>query len=245
MKKKPLRTITADNFTLRISPVRKTHLIVIYGIDKGKSFLLKQQETTVGRDHEADITINDPLISRCHLKITAAPAMNKVNIRDLNSTNGTYINGNKIKTKALDENSYLQIGSTVLKIQCLNELETDNNNRDHENRKILKIENKIASVTAYIKNNLNCKFILADLAGMCGMEASYFSFFFKKYTGDSPFEFINIQRITKAAALLRNTSKKIIEIALETGFNNLSLFNRSFKKIQGMTPGQYRKKNSC
>ena len=56
-------------------------------------------------------------------------------------------------------------------------------------------------------------------------------------------EYLNRQRIARAAELLKShPEKKIIEICLEAGFGNINHFNRTFRQITGITPGVYRKK---
>ncbi len=61
------------------------------------------------------------------------------------------------------------------------------------------------------------------------------------------FDYLNSLRVGEAINLLLSTSKKemnIIEIAFEAGFNNKATFNNAFKKITGMTPKEYREKQS-
>ncbi len=67
---------------------------------------------------------------------------------------------------------------------------------------------------------------------------------FKKYFSYTPTEFINKLKLQYAANLLINTEKKILDIILESGFDNISYFNRLFKKHLGMTPSEYRDFNN-
>jgi AraC-like DNA-binding protein len=67
-----------------------------------------------------------------------------------------------------------------------------------------------------------------------------FSRFIKKRTGKSFVDFVNSHRIGIAAQELLETNKSISEICFECGFNNISNFNRIFKKKQGCTPGDFR-----
>jgi AraC-like DNA-binding protein len=57
----------------------------------------------------------------------------------------------------------------------------------------------------------------------------------------TPIDYLNDYRIMKASYQLQNTDRKIIDIALEVGFNNLSYFINRFKKTMGVTPARYRK----
>ena len=65
--------------------------------------------------------------------------------------------------------------------------------------------------------------------------------FFKESMGMSFINYLNDYRLETAANKLRATDDNILEIAIACGFNNLSYFNRSFKKKYKITPGKYRK----
>jgi AraC-like DNA-binding protein len=80
------------------------------------------------------------------------------------------------------------------------------------------------------------------VAGLIGMNESAFSHYFKKRTLKSYTGFINELRLNYAANQLIQTGKNVAEIAYGSGFNNLSNFNRIFKKWKGMTPVQWRRK---
>jgi AraC-like DNA-binding protein len=60
-------------------------------------------------------------------------------------------------------------------------------------------------------------------------------------TGQSPTEFIRTLRLKRAANLLKQKFGNIMQISLEVGFNNISYFNRSFKKLYGVSPVEYSK----
>ncbi len=66
----------------------------------------------------------------------------------------------------------------------------------------------------------------------------------KKYISTTPTGFINTLRLQEAAQLLRSTQEPVLDIILETGFNNISHFNRVFKLKFHTTPRQYRKNNN-
>lgn len=62
-------------------------------------------------------------------------------------------------------------------------------------------------------------------------------------TGENIVVYTNRLRIEHAKKMLVQTDKTILEIASETGYNNDQSFNRNFKKFEGLTPGEYRKKH--
>lgn len=96
-------------------------------------------------------------------------------------------------------------------------------------------------VMEYISENISAPLSLDELAARANMSRSYFSTTFKRLNGVSPWEYIMIKRVETALGLLENTPMSIIEIAIGCGFNNISNFNRAFRKITGKTPTSYRK----
>ncbi len=84
---------------------------------------------------------------------------------------------------------------------------------------------------------------LTDLASAAGFSEGYFCHAFKTFTGYAPFTYLNRVRIAKSCDLLLETNKKITDIALLCGFNNISYFNRTFVRMIGKKPTEYRKEN--
>ena len=82
---------------------------------------------------------------------------------------------------------------------------------------------------------------LDSLAEAAHMSRSYYSTIFKKLNGVSVWDYITNQRIDKAEQMLETTDIPVIEISENCGFNNISNFNRAFRKITGGTPRDYRK----
>ena len=85
------------------------------------------------------------------------------------------------------------------------------------------------------------KITIADISGEIGLSESHFMKYFKKTMGTSFIDYLNDYRLTKASRLLVTSENSVLEIAIETGFENLSYFIRLFKKKYSMTPNQYRK----
>ena len=81
---------------------------------------------------------------------------------------------------------------------------------------------------------------MTDAAAACGCSPSHFMRWFKKMTGQGFTEYLNEHRLNAAADALRGSSDTVLAVAEQCGFENLSYFNRLFKKRYGMTPREYR-----
>lgn len=94
---------------------------------------------------------------------------------------------------------------------------------------------------AYLREHLTDDIDEHDLAGMVGHSPSSFSRAFKRHTGTTLVRYKNQLRVDLAClALLTRPDIKVAEICYETGFSNLSNFNRHFQKLKGMSPSQFR-----
>jgi AraC-like DNA-binding protein len=102
-----------------------------------------------------------------------------------------------------------------------------------DSRRILKVKN-------YISQNYMDEIRLSTMAGIAGMSPSAFSRFFKLHTGRNLSEYIIDLRLGYASRMLVDTSKSIAEISYACGFNNLSNFNRIFKKKKNCSPSEFR-----
>ena len=96
------------------------------------------------------------------------------------------------------------------------------------------------SALNYIDENISAPLTLDELAQKAGMSRTYFSAVFKNLNGMTPWEYIGLKRIERAKRLLRTTDKSVLDISLECGFNNVSQFNRQFKRITGLKPLEYK-----
>ena len=79
-----------------------------------------------------------------------------------------------------------------------------------------------------------------ELAGICHFSRAHFMSFFHRYTGMTCVEYINRCRLYRAAQLLAETDRPVMETALENGFRNISYFNKKFRSQFGVTPKEYR-----
>ena len=100
---------------------------------------------------------------------------------------------------------------------------------------------KLKEILGYISIHHNEAIVPSDAAGAAGFSTSHFMKFFKKHMGCTFTEYLNEYRLSVACTLLSTTDKSILEISYETGFTNLSYFNRLFKKKYGISPRVYRK----
>jgi AraC-like DNA-binding protein len=100
---------------------------------------------------------------------------------------------------------------------------------------------KLEIAINHIVENFAAPIRLSQVAGLCGMEASAFSRFFKKQTGHTFARYVNSTRVHTACNLLSRTDKPITDICFEVGFNNIANFNRQFVRICGRSPSAYRR----
>lgn len=109
--------------------------------------------------------------------------------------------------------------------------------RDSINRK------KIEDAKSYILRNYNSDNMnLNSICNYLAVSTSKFGQILKKYTNQTFIEYLTRIRIQKAMGLLKTTDLKIYEVASETGFNDPHYFSFIFRKINSMSPNQYRKK---
>ncbi|MCI3923099.1 AraC family transcriptional regulator [Paenibacillus sp. TRM 82003] len=100
---------------------------------------------------------------------------------------------------------------------------------------------RLKRVIARIEERYEESISLGELAEVAQMSESYFCRYFKRITTKTPVEYINDYRIGRAAALLRQSNRKVMDIALDVGFSNLNYFNTVFKKRFGCTPSSFRR----
>ena len=103
-----------------------------------------------------------------------------------------------------------------------------------------KSENIVDILMKYIDENCHRNITLNELAELAHFTPSYVSKQFHRETGQTIKSYINQKKIENAKYLLANTRRTIQEIAQDSGFNNISHFNRTFRQITDMTPLQYR-----
>lgn len=98
----------------------------------------------------------------------------------------------------------------------------------------------IENIKIYIEEHLLQEISMEQMAAFFGYNEKYLGRLFKSKTGQSISEYCNIRRVSIAKKLLRNSRQRISEIAGQCGFNNVTYFNRIFKKVTGQSPQMYR-----
>jgi pSer/pThr/pTyr-binding forkhead associated (FHA) protein len=88
-------------------------LVVVRGPRVGEAYELTSEVTRVGRQPNNEVVLDDVTVSRHHALFTTT-ASGRVTVRDLNSLNGTYVNGSRIEEVALRSNDQVQIGKFKL-----------------------------------------------------------------------------------------------------------------------------------
>jgi len=92
---------------------RIDELVIITGNAAGTRFDLVKEVTTAGRDQSSDLLLDDVSVSRHHAIFTRT-ASGRVTLRDLNSLNGTYVNGTRVEETTLHSADEVQIGKFKL-----------------------------------------------------------------------------------------------------------------------------------
>lgn len=103
------------------------------------------------------------------------------------------------------------------------------------------VQDRIREVNTFMRNNLQNKITLEDLAEKANMSPQAFSSFYKKRTGKTVFQKLNEMRIDYAKKLILEDRLNVSEIANACGYPSMSFFNRQFKKFTRVTPSYFRK----
>ncbi|OGV59412.1 MAG: hypothetical protein A2X45_22320 [Lentisphaerae bacterium GWF2_50_93] len=103
---------------------------------------------------------------------------------------------------------------------------------------------RISPALNHIAGNYKSRLKIRSIAKLCGVSIETLRRLFRKAVGRSPESYVQHMRIQIAASLLENTTGPIGEISARTGYQTVSCFNRQFRKLMGMSPRQWRMKNS-
>ncbi|MDI6050784.1 AraC family transcriptional regulator [Flavobacterium sp. XS2P24] len=147
------------------------------------------------------------------------------------------------KIESMEEQSHFERLLTMLSI--LNELELSKEstvlNADGFSMEMQMQDNdRINAVFNYVKDNFQEHITLEQVSELVSMTEPSFCRYFKKITNKTFTKFVNDYRLVHASKLLAEKPISISEICYESGFNNFSYFNKSFKEFTGKSASQYR-----
>ncbi|WP_275790978.1 GlxA family transcriptional regulator [Pararhizobium gei] len=94
----------------------------------------------------------------------------------------------------------------------------------------------------YVPDHYQSRDILSQLLRLSGLPKRSFDRRFKKATGYSPLEYVQWLRVEEAKQMLELDERPIEDIAFDVGYSDLASFRRLFRKIAGLTPGEYRRR---
>jgi AraC-like DNA-binding protein len=97
----------------------------------------------------------------------------------------------------------------------------------------------IQKTLEHIESNLKEYIDMEKLANQANLSPYYFQKLFHRLAGKPVMEYVKLRRLAHAADKLRLEGGKILDLAIEYGFNSHETFTRSFKETYGMTPESY------
>ena len=99
----------------------------------------------------------------------------------------------------------------------------------------------VVRICEYIADNFREDIDSVDIAVAADIHPKYAMTVFKKSTGMTLNDYINLMRLSYAQAMLMRDEASVLTIAMESGFGSLSAFNKSFRKVAGMSPSDFRR----
>jgi AraC-like DNA-binding protein/mannose-6-phosphate isomerase-like protein (cupin superfamily) len=114
-----------------------------------------------------------------------------------------------------------------------------------KNRSITPTESSLENAAHYISEHYENDITLEDAAGIAGLTPTYFSRKFKELTGIGFREYLTHIRLKQGAQLLRSTALSVLQISQECGFSSSNYFGDAFRAVYGVSPREYRKKETA
>lgn len=102
-------------------------------------------------------------------------------------------------------------------------------------------QDRMQMIHEYVEGNYQDQISLEEVSKLINMTVPAFCRYFKKLTQKTFTQFVNELRVAHACRLLSDEHLSIASVSFESGFNNLSHFNKQFKSIAGLSPREYRK----
>ena len=100
---------------------------------------------------------------------------------------------------------------------------------------------QIGAVLNAMHERVDHPWTVRALATQAGMSRSAFALRFKELIGQAPLEYLTQWRMYKAGRLLRDDTRKLFEVATAVGYDSGGAFHKAFKRVLGVTPGEYRR----
>jgi len=100
---------------------------------------------------------------------------------------------------------------------------------------------QIGAVLKAMHERVEHPWTVKALATEAGMSRSAFALRFKELIGQAPLEYLTQRRMLRAGRLLREDSRKLFEVATAVGYDSGGAFHKAFKRVLGVTPGEYRR----
>ena len=166
---------------------------------------------------------------------------------DLEAING-FINYemNEIKGEIEEGKNIEKIPELYKELKNLREKEFDEEIRRElskdKKEELKKYSDSIEKCLKIIGEKYDKNITLDEITKEVAVSKNYFCYLFKKEMGMSLWSYLTQVRLDKAKELLKNTDMKTYEIAFKVGYDNPSYFSKIFKKIENMTPNEYREK---
>jgi len=161
--------------------------------------------------------------------------------------------GIRIKDKTLNEVSNLMLQLPYLNnfdrmivfLELMNIIGGSTNytflaSNDYIKKRFSTKNKRIEAIHQYLMKNYRAEIDLAAIADMVNMAEGSVCRFFKGQMGMTIFEYLNKLKVDFATQLLMDKNLSIAEVAEDSGFNNLSHFNKQFKKVTNLQPTEYR-----
>jgi len=134
---------------------------------------------------------------------------------------------------------FLKIMDIIGRSDCLIQLAS----REYLKARFTTGNKRLATIHEYLMNNYREDINLEKIADLVSMAEGSLCRFFKENMGITLFEYLNKIKTDFACKLLMDPDLSITDVCLSSGFNNLSHFNKQFRKITGVTPSEYRKRH--
>jgi AraC-like DNA-binding protein len=100
---------------------------------------------------------------------------------------------------------------------------------------------RVRHIVDFIADNFRQDIDSSDIAVSADIHPKYAMSIFRKSTGMTLNEYLTLMRLSYAQAMLINDDGNVLKVAMESGFRSLSAFNKSFRKISGKSPSDFRR----